>query len=680
MLAWDSRRCGWIMARADIENAHILSKVSGITVRVYDGSAWIDLVDPTGSAFPGKSRITSLQWGCTKGRWTATITFLNTPTYREASESLDPMDTSMFNPAGVPLLGSEHALQIWIGKYDGSGVAGAQAMVFSGRVGPDSISPDEGIEGDDYVVARIVGVMQGYFAHYIDKIDEGRVYTDCYISGIWNATTTFAVGEICTLDGVAYECILESTNNQPPNATYWTVFSGTNNVLNQILLDYGHAADIVIAPSPTGEDTLTFYCSRYELGDISIGDAITRPVNAIGFVMMEKYNTTQANFVPTVVDPNRGNTTPDIDLEGNINMMRETYSEANVRTFVRVVFYNSSEDGNAGAAGYVDAENLTSLALYGIVGADGERLHKRMRIVENDLSWIDTEGEAQKEANAAAEDVGTPKVGVSAVIPWLVLNIEGGDLVRIVTPSKTMDIGITGIQLLLGKGDQIGQTVITGVLERRIGNYGYWFDRSRTDNQWGQDRYIELLHGPIPEKPTNVIAKSVWGKDSSGYPAPLIDVSWYGAKDGRTRTHVLRYRLLSPRDSGVVTGGTTTTLTDCYRAWTVNTFRNGGYCHLTGLTGRIWPGEYRATDECTIVSRKGTDNLRRIKTNTATVLTLEDALTVEPELMEAYDIYWATGQWHEVTIGNQQFIQLPGLPEGNEYMIEVAAVPSVSGG
>jgi hypothetical protein len=56
-----------------------------------------------------------------------------------------------------------------------------------------------------------------------------------------------------------------------------------------------------------------------------------------------------------------------------------------------------------------------------------------------------------------------------------------------------------------------------------------------------------------------------------------------------------------------------------------------------------------------------------------------DALTVAPATMEAYEIYWATGEWHEVTIGNQQFIQLPGLPEGNEYMIEVAAVPVVTG-
>ena len=678
------------MARADIENAHILSKISGIQVKVYDGSAWIDLINPTGSSFPGQSRVKAYQWNYSHGaqgsagKWTATITFLNTPVFRAANESLDPTDTSIFNPSGVPLLGSYHPLQIWVGKYDDTSpvpVAGADAMVFSGFVGPDSIEPEEGIEGNDVVVARVVGVMQPYFADYIDKIDRGRVYTDCYVSGIWNATTTFAVGEVCTLDGVAYECILESTNNQPPNATYWTVFSGTNNVLNQILLDYGYDADIVIDPSPTGQDTLTFYCSRYELGDISVGDAIQRPISAIGFVLMEKYNATQGNFVPTVVDPDRDNTTADIDLEGNENTIRYNYSEANVRTFVRVVFYNTGSDPLAPASpGYVDAENDAARLIYGSPGAGGVKLHKRMRIVENDLSWIDSPVEAQREANAAANDAGTPATAVSAVIPWLALDIEGGDIVRIVSPSKTMDIGITSIVHNVGDGDMYGHTVIQGTLGRRVGNYGYWFERSRTDNDWRQERYIELLYGPLPKSPTNVVAKPVWGKDTAGAPAPWVDVSWFGAKDGRTRTHIIRYRTLEYRDRGVASGGSTTTLTDCYKDWTVNTYRNGGYCYLTGDNGPTVAGEYWATvDRCEIVSRLGTDNLRRIKTNTGTVLTFETALTLAPENMEAYEIYWATGDWHEVTIGNQQFVQLPGLPEGNDYMIEVAAVPTVTG-
>lgn len=665
--------------RTDIANAHILSKISSLTVRVYDGSAWIDLVDPAGSVYPGYSRVKAYQWSYDhkSGKWVATVTFGNYEYLRAASESLDPEDTSIFNPAGVPLLGAYHEFQIWIGKYDASGVAGAEAMVFSGFVGPDSIQPDEGIEGNDMVVVRLVGVMQPWFADYIDKIDRGRLYTDCYLSGIWNSTTTFVVGEVCTFDGIAYKCVLESTNNQPPNATYWTVFSGTNNICNQILLDYDHDADIVIAPSPTGQDTLTFYCENYEIGDISVGDAILRQVSSIGFVLMEKWNTTQGNFVPTIVDPDRDNTTYDINLDGDINMSRVNYSEANVRTFWRVVFYNRED----GSFSYVDAANEASRLIYGLPGAGGTKLHKRARVVENDKSWIDTEVEAQKEANYAAADGGIPAISVSAVIPWLALDIEGGDIVRIVTPSKTMDIGVVSIRHNVGEGDMHGHTVIAGTLGRRIGNYGYWFERSRVDNEWKQERYNELLQGPIPMIPKNVVAKSVWGKNAAGQPAPWIDVSWFGARDGRTRSHVLRYRELSPRDSGAVSSGsgTTLTLSDCQKNWTINTFRNGGYVHLTGSTGPTVTGEYHSSVCEDFVSRKGTDNLRRIKTNTATALTFETALTVVPGDIEAYEIYWAVGEWHEVTIGTEQFVQLPGLPEGNEYMIEVAAVPTVSG-
>ena len=668
------------MART-IDNGNICSKVSGLTVRVYDdaNAEWIDLVNPAGSSFPGYSRIKAYQWSYDQknGKWVATVTFSNYEYLRDAGESLDPTDTSDFNPLDVPLLGAYHQFQIWVGKYSAGGVAGTEAMVFSGRVGPDSIQPDEGIEGEDMVVARIVGVMQPWFGDYIDKIDRGKLYTDCYLSGIWNATTTFEVGEVCTLSGVAYECILESTNNQPPNATYWTVFSGTNNTCNQILTDFGHEANIVIAPSPTGQDTLTLYCEKYEIGDISVGDAILRMVSSIGFVLMEKWNATQANFVPTIVDPDRDNTTPDIDLEGNINTSRIVYSEANVRTFCRVVFYNRED----GSFSYVDAENDAARLIYGLPGAGGTKLHKRMRVVENDKSWIDTEVEAQKEANYCAADAGTPLIRNSFVIPWLVLGVEGGDLVRIVTPSKTMDVGVLTIQHNVGEGDMFGHTVITGTLARRVGNYEYWFDRSRVDNEWKQDRYNELMQGPIPMKPKNVVVKPVWGKDSAGMPAPWLDVSWFGAKDGRTRSHILRYRELSYRDSGNVFCGGSLTLSDSSKAWPVNAYGNGGYCYLTGTLGPTVDGEYWADDATCegAVSRKGTDNLKRILSNTATQLTFSESWTVVPAPGEEYEIYWAVGDWHEVTIGKEQFVQLPGLPEGSDYMIEVAAVPTVSG-
>ena len=42
----------------------------------------------------------------------------------------------------------------------------------------------------------------------------------------WDATTVWAVDTIVVWEGYFYICILESTNNEPPNVTYWTQLSG----------------------------------------------------------------------------------------------------------------------------------------------------------------------------------------------------------------------------------------------------------------------------------------------------------------------------------------------------------------------------------------------------------------------------------------------------------------------
>ena len=51
--------------------------------------------------------------------------------------------------------------------------------------------------------------------------------------GAWDSETTYAVNDVVTNDGSCYICILASTNNEPPNATYWAVLAaagedGTN--------------------------------------------------------------------------------------------------------------------------------------------------------------------------------------------------------------------------------------------------------------------------------------------------------------------------------------------------------------------------------------------------------------------------------------------------------------------
>lgn len=43
--------------------------------------------------------------------------------------------------------------------------------------------------------------------------------------GAWSGATAYTVGDIVTLSGSSYICVANSTNNTPPNATYWALLS-----------------------------------------------------------------------------------------------------------------------------------------------------------------------------------------------------------------------------------------------------------------------------------------------------------------------------------------------------------------------------------------------------------------------------------------------------------------------
>lgn len=49
------------------------------------------------------------------------------------------------------------------------------------------------------------------------------------VSGVaaWSGATTYTVGDLASLAGINYYCVLGHTNQTPPNATYWYALSGT---------------------------------------------------------------------------------------------------------------------------------------------------------------------------------------------------------------------------------------------------------------------------------------------------------------------------------------------------------------------------------------------------------------------------------------------------------------------
>jgi hypothetical protein len=541
----------------------------------------------------------SLSYTHDSGRWSCSLTIDNQPVYRDNNKSLDPGHTSSYNPSGVPLLGAYHAVKVTLAK------GGAAGIVFEGYIGPASVSSGEDIEQADTISCECTGILQPLVDYYLD-VEEGRDYNDRYISA-------------------------------------------SSNVLNQILIDYGFAGNVVIDDDPS------YYLYKYTIGDTNIYDAITRPVLSIGYVLMERYNVAAAAFKPTIVDPLRTNYTPDINLGGAINLIRNSYTEASVRTKICVTY----RDRNSGKEARVIASDATALAKYGIPDGSGGRLHKYMRIAEEAGSVIDTRAEALSEAEKALHDLSSPASEVEARIPFLCLGIEGGDLVRVESRSETIDIGVTSIDHSISEpGDRYGTTTIRGTIAKRVGNAKYWYSRGRTDWVGKLQRDKDAQSGAMPSQISGVKATGVWADSLDGSASPTMNLAWDSRIDWNTKGHMVRYRQAKMTDSGTATSGTTTTMTDSSKIFIAHQLI-GRYILITTAT------------------RGGNDSLRRITENTVNTVSFESAMTTAPVNGEAYKILTSTSDWSQVTADKYNFTQLKGLPDDIYIVAQVCAVPNL---
>ncbi|MET4208932.1 carbohydrate-binding protein [Bradyrhizobium sp. LA2.1] len=51
------------------------------------------------------------------------------------------------------------------------------------------------------------------------------IYKAFQLKGAWSGATAYAAGDVVTLSGSSYVCILDHTNHTPPNATYWQLLA-----------------------------------------------------------------------------------------------------------------------------------------------------------------------------------------------------------------------------------------------------------------------------------------------------------------------------------------------------------------------------------------------------------------------------------------------------------------------
>jgi len=80
-------------------------------------------------------------------------------------------------------------------------------------------------ESEDVSTFKSLQEDSGFRRHVLGIMKESELTVSNYwgVQKWWNATDTYAVGDIVQNDQRSYTCILASTNNEPPNATYWTI-------------------------------------------------------------------------------------------------------------------------------------------------------------------------------------------------------------------------------------------------------------------------------------------------------------------------------------------------------------------------------------------------------------------------------------------------------------------------
>ncbi len=59
----------------------------------------------------------------------------------------------------------------------------------------------------------------------LNNILDTIVNSVLFFTGAWSQYTNYAANDIVTYGGVAYVAIIANVNQQPPNASYWTVLA-----------------------------------------------------------------------------------------------------------------------------------------------------------------------------------------------------------------------------------------------------------------------------------------------------------------------------------------------------------------------------------------------------------------------------------------------------------------------
>jgi len=668
------------MART-FASANTCEPVTTAILRVWTGTQWLDLFDLDGES---RVRRVSFKGEMESGRGVLTVTLTNHADWRLANKSLDPGEVSSYNPGGVPLLGAGHVAELYLAKG-----SGPLALMFVGQIGEAEMGPTQTYGGADDFDCPIVGVMQGYLMKWIDR-DDGLVYSQNWLSiGV--------ARDVCNQILVDYE-FAENVVIAAPDLNYFVynyrigdtnLLEAMTRIVNGIgfcmhecfstkLAFSGGSVEFTDGETVTGSLSGAtgkvmswvvksgtweagtakgfLYMKDTEGGTFQSGDALAGGVTG----QATASGSPVAGFRPTVIDPRRTNTTPDIDLGQNINRLRLRYSESQIRTYIKLVY----TDRYTGKDAFVEVKNEAARATYGVLdpaALTAARKHRYMRLVEKDGSSTDTSGEALAEAKMALSDLSVPGVDGEMSCPWLLLGVELGDLVRADTDTEDdFDLGVVQLEWGFSWDNWYGYTVLQGAQNKRIGRRSYWLSRGRQDWQGKVTRDLAQFRGGTPLQISNVTAEGVWRDQADGSAAPAVHVAWFGTGDWNVSGYRVRHALVKEKFTGAATGGTTTTLTDSAQSRMEEYEAIGDYLWLLGS------------------GRAGTDRFRRIVYNDATMMRVDQPFTTAPAVGEAYRVVRKATAWTLKSADRYPYTQIEGLPEGEFVIAQVAAVPTTT--
>jgi len=400
------------------------------------------------------------------GAWTLDLELTNHEELVKAGKGLDPFDPISEYNADGPLLGSYNPVKLIIREP-----SGYEKVLFTGYIGPLDRTSQETWGEAGTISVSCVGPSQPLKDYYIPE---------------WEA--------------LKYEKAIISREGQP-------------DLLNRILIDQGFAPIIRYLDDPC------FHVDEYIVGGVSLWEALENALAPTGFRLIERHGRDGLEIV--VKDPLRFKTEPDHVLIGDYRTRRISGSEADVRTWVAVV-YRDRVDGQEKLV-YAEASPET-VAKFGVPDGQGGRKHKRMVYKTSERSLVDTESEARELAAMILWDLEYPTPSLEVELPRLAPEFDPFQLVRVVGPVVTIDFGIMEIDWELSWENPYGRTVLRGSTGRVIGAKGLWFakDTKKVLGRIG-DRLARLSDEPCPQ-PRAPEVHGAWFVQSDGSPKPVIDV------------------------------------------------------------------------------------------------------------------------------------------------------------